>query len=79
MLIVWDLMGNLTLDSEFTKPHMQNYSTSTHLESIKEQDFVRNAETGNSEVTLLEKLDDIAEGAINSCCFSQNILAIGSG
>lgn len=56
---------------------MQNYAT--QLGNIEEQDVVRNAETGNNEVILLEKLDDISEGAVNSCSFFQNTLAIGSG
>lgn len=77
LLLVWDLTGDLTFQSEFNKPHMLHYST--HLGDIEEQVVVRNAETGSNKVILLEKLDDISEGAVNSCSFFQNILAIGCG
>lgn len=42
--------------------------------------MLRFAENNNNEVELLEKLDDISDGAINSCCFyGSDLLATGSG
>ncbi|KAJ8955720.1 hypothetical protein NQ318_008592 [Aromia moschata] len=72
MVIIWDLMGNLSLDSELF--HQWSLSSGTREMQLSENDASTN------EVTLLEKIDDITEGAINSCCFFKNdMLATGSG
>lgn len=50
------------------------------LGNIQEHHVVQTAEENNNEVDLLEKLDDISDGAINSCCFcGKDILATGAG
>lgn len=48
-------------------------------DSIQENDVVLSAETDENEVKLIETIDDISDGAINSCRFFGNeILATGS-
>lgn len=46
---------------------------------VQEIHVVRDAEASDNSVTVLEKADDIAEAAINSCQFySDTLLATGS-
>lgn len=74
---MWDLSGNLTTDSELVKPlHLsQNY-----IGGIPELQLMTNAESNDNEVKLLEKIDDISDGAINCCSFNNNgVLATASG
>lgn len=74
-VIVWDLSGQLTSDSEIAKLHVL---IGSHLQSVQEQHLVQSAETANG-FELIEKIDDISEGAINSCNFFGNdILGTGS-
>ncbi|XP_018335073.1 nuclear distribution protein nudF [Agrilus planipennis] len=74
-VLVWDVNGNLTLDSQIVK-------LSTVLQGAFENtaaNELRLAENVGITFTLVEKLDDIAEAAINSCHFSvNNILVTGS-
>ncbi|CAG9853569.1 unnamed protein product [Phyllotreta striolata] len=73
-IIVWDMTGNLTVDSELNQFnfHGTDQATENHL--------IENNNDNANMVTLLEKVDDIAEGTINSCCFyGKDLLAIGSG
>ncbi|XP_063919485.1 WD repeat, SAM and U-box domain-containing protein 1-like isoform X2 [Zophobas morio] len=77
LILVWDLSGNLTTDSELVKPlHLsQNY-----IGGIPELQLMTNAESNDNEVKLLEKIDDISDGAINCCSFNNNgVLATASG
>ncbi|KAG5863145.1 WD repeat, partial [Gonioctena quinquepunctata] len=75
-VILWDLTGNLTLDTEL----MPYRITVTEIEAISESQLAENNDSDENKVTLLEKMDDISEGAINSCCFyGRNLLATGSG
>lgn len=68
---MWDLTGTLTLDS-----HLSKHQTT----DVQEDSVLRLAETNNNEIELLEKLDDISDGAINSCNFcGRDLLATGSG
>lgn len=65
-------MGHLSLDSELN--HFVNHN------GLTETRLMENNDVNDNEVTLLEKIDDIAEGAINSCSFYQkDLLATGSG
>lgn len=65
-------MGHLTLDSELN--HFANFN------GLTESSLMENNDVNDNEVTILEKIDDIAEGAINSCTFYQkDLLATGSG
>lgn len=71
---VWDISGELDVDSHLGKHPAENG------EGIQEDHVLRFAENNNNHVKLLEKLDDISDGAINSCCFSGvDLLATGSG
>lgn len=75
---MWDLRGGLTADSPLVKPH--RLSGSFLSWRIPETELMRNAESSDNEVKLLEKIDDTIDGAINSCSFNKNgILATGSG
>ncbi|XP_044744374.1 WD repeat, SAM and U-box domain-containing protein 1-like isoform X2 [Coccinella septempunctata] len=72
-IIVWDVNGSLSLDSEIAK-HQKTNGNSDHLSP--EAHVAQNVEN----MELLEKIDDLADGSINSCCFhSNNRLGIGSG
>ncbi|KAJ8966312.1 hypothetical protein NQ314_003577 [Rhamnusium bicolor] len=76
LIIIWDLTGNLSLDSELFHQTLSIQNTN----GIHEFQLTENTDVNANEVTLLEKIDDIAEGAINSCCFFGNdLLATGSG
>lgn len=58
----------------------QRLSQGLGTDGVPELQLMRNAEFCDNEVKLLEKIDDIAEGSINSCSFNcQGILATGSG
>ncbi|CAH1163015.1 unnamed protein product [Phaedon cochleariae] len=75
-VIVWDLKGNLTLDSELN--HFRTISA--FADGVSENQMAENVDPNGNKVTLLEKLDDVAEGTINSCSFYGNsLLATGSG
>lgn len=77
LILVWDLNGDLTTDSELVKPLRLSFSG---LGTIPELQLMQNAESNDNEVKLVEKIDDISEGAINCCSFSNNgVLATGSG
>ncbi|XP_072396788.1 WD repeat, SAM and U-box domain-containing protein 1-like [Diabrotica undecimpunctata] len=72
-IIIWDTTDSLTLDSEMNQySHNGDRISETHLFPI---------ENDNANIVmLLEKLDDVLEGSVNSCCFSgKNLLALGSG
>nr|XP_022921310.1 WD repeat, SAM and U-box domain-containing protein 1-like [Onthophagus taurus]XP_022921311.1 WD repeat, SAM and U-box domain-containing protein 1-like [Onthophagus taurus] len=75
---VWDTEGQFNINSELVKSY-------THLipfiqNGVQESQVIRNdEEIRESSVMLLEKFSDLAEAAINSCCFYGNdLLAIGS-
>lgn len=72
--MVTDLTGNLTLESDLN--HYRNtlhYSGQISEAQLSENDAYCN------KIILLEKIDDISEGAINSCCFyKRDLLATGS-
>ncbi|KAL1513281.1 hypothetical protein ABEB36_002707 [Hypothenemus hampei] len=74
MVLVWDLTGNITQDSDlFTSFPSWNNSGNV------ERQVAENA-VDNNQCTLVEKIDDIFEGGVNSCCFHGNdLLATGSG
>ncbi|KAJ8924304.1 hypothetical protein NQ315_007097 [Exocentrus adspersus] len=75
LILVWDLTGNLSLESELFH---QSISLNS-VNGIPELQLTESDENSNGAV-LLEKIDDIAEGAINSCCFfDKHLLATGSG
>ncbi|CAH0551749.1 unnamed protein product [Brassicogethes aeneus] len=77
MLIIWNINGTLTTDSELFH---QEISVSNLIGQPQELQMVQFSETGDNEAKLIEKIDDIADGAINSCCFFGNdVLATGSG
>ncbi|XP_045483233.1 WD repeat, SAM and U-box domain-containing protein 1-like isoform X2 [Harmonia axyridis] len=72
-VIVWDLNGNLSLDCEIVK-HQKTNGSSDYVHS--EVHVSQNVDN----MQLLEKIDDLADGSINSCCFHPNgLLVIGSG
>ncbi|GJQ86807.1 hypothetical protein Trydic_g5595 [Trypoxylus dichotomus] len=75
-VIVWDLSGRLSCDLELNK----NQSLWNNMtQNSQEIHVVRDAETNDNTATLLEKADDIAEAAINSCQFyNDTLLATGS-
>ncbi|CAH1113976.1 unnamed protein product [Psylliodes chrysocephalus] len=73
-IIVWDMTGNITFDSELDQYNLHSN------EQVRENGLFENNNENLETVTLLDKIDDIAEGAINSCCFyGKDLLAIGSG
>ncbi|XP_017783076.1 PREDICTED: WD repeat, SAM and U-box domain-containing protein 1 isoform X2 [Nicrophorus vespilloides] len=76
-VIIWDLSGELNLNSEMVKAHHQ---LGCLLDGgDQENRMVMNAESEENSVTLIEKLDDIFEGAINSCSFhGDSMVATGS-
>lgn len=75
-MIVWDINGNLTLDSELVKVHHQ-LSGLVH-NGVQESRLIENAEL-DQNVRLIEKIDDISDSAINTCCFyDEDLLATGS-
>ncbi|XP_044265114.1 WD repeat, SAM and U-box domain-containing protein 1-like isoform X1 [Tribolium madens] len=77
LILVWDLTGNLTTESELVKPLRLSFNS---VGTIPEFQLMRNAESNDNEVKLLEKIDDVSEGAINCCAFNNSgILATGSG
>lgn len=74
---VWDLSGGLNIDSPLSKHQTQQTVNSGN---VQEDHVLRFAENNNNEIELLEKLDDISDGAINSCNFcGTDLLATGSG
>ncbi|XP_076268665.1 WD repeat, SAM and U-box domain-containing protein 1-like isoform X2 [Rhynchophorus ferrugineus] len=74
MIIVWDLTGNVTLASElFTSILSPN-------NGAIEMQLTQSGNTENGDVVLLEKIDDVYEGGVNSCSFyGTDLLATGSG
>lgn len=73
--MIWDLTGNITLDSHLVKSFAL---IGNALQNLQEMQVVKNAESSET-FELLEKIDDISEGAINSCNFFGNtLLATGS-
>lgn len=71
---IWDLSGTLNFESNLGKQSIEN------SESLQESQVVNFAENNDNDLVLLEKLDDIADGAINSCSFyGTDVLATGSG
>ncbi|XP_019872433.2 WD repeat, SAM and U-box domain-containing protein 1 isoform X2 [Aethina tumida] len=76
LLIVWDISGNITTDSELFHQELTYNVPGTP----DEMHLVNMSDCDENEVKLLEKIDDISDGAINSCCFYGNeMLATGSG
>ncbi|KAF5304695.1 hypothetical protein FQA39_LY09472 [Lamprigera yunnana] len=74
-IIVWGLTEGITLESRLVKPFAL---VANALNNIQELQVVKNAESSEN-FELVEKMDDVAEGAINSCNFhGNNLLAIGS-
>ncbi|KAL3278537.1 hypothetical protein HHI36_024256 [Cryptolaemus montrouzieri] len=72
-IIIWDLNGNLSIDSELFKQGEISYSTEYTCPEIHVSQNVEHME-------ILEKLDDVVDGSINSCSFYGNtLLGIGSG
>lgn len=77
-MIVWDLTGTLNCDSELIK-NSTHWSNMIQSSRVQESTVVRDAETSDNNVSLLEKVDDIAEASINSCQFyGDDLLATGS-
>lgn len=51
-----------------------------HANGAVERQLMENTDVENNECTLLDKIDDIFEGGVNSCCFyGKDLLATGSG
>ncbi|XP_030764890.1 WD repeat, SAM and U-box domain-containing protein 1-like isoform X2 [Sitophilus oryzae] len=74
VLIVWDLTGNIDLDTELFAP------ISSPNGGVFEVQMSQSSNLDNNDPVLLEKIDDIFEGGVNSCCFhGTNLLATGSG
>lgn len=72
-IIVWDLNGNLSLDSEIVKHQKTNVNSDQMHPEVHVTQNVEN-------MVLLEKIDDFSDGSINSCCFHSNdLLVVGSG
>lgn len=73
-ILIWDLSGTLKIDSQLRKHSIEDG------EGVQEDNVLRYAEGNSNDVELLEKLDDISDGAINSCSFcGTDLLATGSG
>jgi WD40 repeat protein len=81
LILVWDLTGSLTTDSELVKPLRLSQTVSKFVtDGIPEMQLMRNAENNDNDVKMLEKIDDISDGAINCCSFNNSgVLATGSG
>ncbi|XP_015610586.1 WD repeat, SAM and U-box domain-containing protein 1 isoform X2 [Cephus cinctus] len=79
-VIVWDLMGNLNLDSELVRhccPKL--HYTGDRGETLQEDKVVKQAESTENEVKLVQRLDDHS-GAVNTVAFYGNtLIASGSG
>lgn len=83
--IIWSLSENITLKTEFVKPS-EILSALNNIQydpdNVRESDVIRHArnQQNDNEVKLIEVLDDISEGSINSCkFFGNNKLVTGSG
>ncbi|KAK9723454.1 U-box domain [Popillia japonica] len=77
-VILWDLTGTLNCDSELIK-NQTHWSNMVQNSRLQEINVVRDAEASDNSVTLLERIDDIAEAAVNSCQFlNDTLLATGS-
>lgn len=78
--LVWSLIESVKLDSELIKPSDQILVALNAAQgSVQETEVVRHTQL-NNDVQLIETLDDISEGAINSCrFFGNNTLATASG
>ncbi|XP_060523216.1 WD repeat, SAM and U-box domain-containing protein 1-like isoform X2 [Cylas formicarius] len=72
-VIVWDLNGDLSMESELFTP------IAVHTHGVVETHLVENSDSESSEVKVVEKIDDIFDAGVNSCCFHGNLLATGSG
>lgn len=70
------MTGTLTKDSVLDRFRL----SLPNVAGIHENQLVANPDINENDVKLVEKIDDIAEGAINSCNFyGKRILATGSG
>ncbi|XP_050306256.1 WD repeat, SAM and U-box domain-containing protein 1-like isoform X2 [Anthonomus grandis grandis] len=73
LVIIWDLTGNITLETDLVMPLV---SPSGAVET----QLAENSVGQSSECELLEKIEDIFDGGVNSCCFyGKDLLATGSG
>ncbi|OXU21700.1 hypothetical protein TSAR_012428 [Trichomalopsis sarcophagae] len=80
-VIVWDLTGNLSLDSELVRHSSVKLQNNEKLEKtlIQETEVVKHAETSGNDVKLIQRLDD-HNGAVNSVAmFGNRLIASGSG
>ncbi|KAF5304797.1 hypothetical protein FQR65_LT07814 [Abscondita terminalis] len=74
-VLIWGLSDGITLDSRLVKPFAL---IANALNNVQEIQVMKNAENSES-FELVERIDDVAEGAINSCNFyGNNLLSIGS-
>nr|XP_023030381.1 WD repeat, SAM and U-box domain-containing protein 1-like isoform X1 [Leptinotarsa decemlineata]XP_023030382.1 WD repeat, SAM and U-box domain-containing protein 1-like isoform X1 [Leptinotarsa decemlineata]XP_023030383.1 WD repeat, SAM and U-box domain-containing protein 1-like isoform X1 [Leptinotarsa decemlineata] len=74
-VIIWDLTGKISTDTELSPFKV----TVANAEAISESHLAQN-NNNEDKIALLEKMDDISEGAINSCSFhGRDLLATGSG
>ncbi|KAK9884031.1 hypothetical protein WA026_004964 [Henosepilachna vigintioctopunctata] len=72
-IIIWDLNGNLSVQSELVK-YLPTQSNTDNCHP--EVHVAQNMES----MEIIEKMEDVADGSINSCCFYKNLLlGIGSG
>ncbi|CAB0039709.1 unnamed protein product, partial [Trichogramma brassicae] len=72
-VIVWDLTGNLSLDSEVLRHNGGVKLHNSEKSLIQETDVVKHAETSGNDVKLIQKLDE-HNGAVNSVCMFGNRL-----
>ncbi|XP_076388517.1 WD repeat, SAM and U-box domain-containing protein 1 isoform X2 [Megachile rotundata] len=79
-VIVWDLTGNLTFDSELARHSAPVlFSDNNEQNADYEQSVMKNAETSINDVRLIKKLDEHA-GAVNSVAlYGNRLIASGSG
>lgn len=70
----------MNLSTELSRPSAMLAALAASRGSVQETEVVRHASQRDNEVKLIEKIDDISEGAINGCrFFKSNTLATGSG
>lgn len=74
-VIIWDLLGHVSMDTELFMPII-----SPNANGVVEMQLMQNSDIDLNECKLLEKIDDVFEGGLNSCCFyGKDMLATGSG
>ncbi|XP_048523830.1 WD repeat, SAM and U-box domain-containing protein 1 isoform X3 [Dendroctonus ponderosae] len=74
LVIVWDLTGKISLNNELFALINSNSN------GVVETQIMDTTNRDSNECSLLEKIDDIFEGGVNSCCFNgKELLATGSG